>query len=212
MTSKSGKTRLDEVPFFLWCVARCQRDRGDRAGVDQRIASPTRQEFDRHDRIEWKTGAVDPESLAGDVDTPRLEDQGVNKRFRHTLDREGVVDIAGRGHPAVWCGQADPEQISRDPRQRWDVVGGGAVAVRAKSRPGMINQRLHPVGWWQLAGGNKRGGHLVAATHRVSTHQIRTKQNATGPFWSRFGSLKIDEHPTIDQQLRAVHIAGRVIT
>ncbi len=112
-------------------VAGHQRRRGDRAGVDHRVAraGQVRSVFRlQADGVERVTRRLDADLGHDRVAAPVGQRQAVGERLGHRLDGERGARVADLVDVPVGGGHADPEALGVGAGQRRDVVGHRPVA------------------------------------------------------------------------------------
>ena len=82
-----------------------------------------------HDGVEPIAAWLDADALDHRVAADQFERQAIDESFRHRLDGERVIGVAGRDQLAVDGGARDAEAVRIDCRKLGDIVGERARPV-----------------------------------------------------------------------------------
>ncbi len=87
-------------------------------------------EFERDYRIERQPGRVSTDLFPHTIGTNLLHNQGKGENLGNRLDSEGDIGIAGFKSLAVRRHHGQTEQVGRNRRQEWNIVGILAAGCR----------------------------------------------------------------------------------
>jgi len=109
---------MDEPPFVFGGRARCQARRRNGARIDHRVG-PATAVLDGREGIEGQSSGVCAELFARFFRADRFANQCEHERLRHAHDREFVLGVASLVDASAGPDNANPEQFSRNPGERW---------------------------------------------------------------------------------------------